>query len=92
MKFTISIPPVLSRIFKRKMTQIIDRKFKGGMKVNINRAKEIAESADVFNVTYEGEPVIIQHVDEKSETARIYSKSNPEEEHEVSVLKLIEEV
>ncbi|MGZ4160911.1 MAG: H-type small acid-soluble spore protein [Neobacillus sp.] len=60
--------------------------------MNVGRAKEIVESADVINVTYEGTPVIIQHVDESSKMARIYSRTNPEQEHDVPVLNLIEDV
>jgi small acid-soluble spore protein H (minor) len=59
--------------------------------MNVGRAKEIAESAEMINVTYEGTPVIIQHVDEKSKMARIYSKIQPEHERDVPVLNLIEE-
>lgn len=59
--------------------------------MNVGRAKEIVESAEMFNVTYEGTPVIIQHVDEKTKTARIYSKTEPELERDVPVLNLIEE-
>jgi small acid-soluble spore protein H (minor) len=60
--------------------------------MNIGRAKEIAESPEIINVTYDGTPVIIQHVDEASKMARIYSRKNPEDEREVPVLNLIEEV
>lgn len=60
--------------------------------MNVGRAKEILESADNHNVTYEGTPVIIQHVDEQSKMARIYSRKNPEEERDVPVLNLIEEL
>ena len=60
--------------------------------MNVGRAKEIVVSAEMFNVTYEGTPVIIQHVDESAKMARIYSKTNPEEERDVPVLNLIEEV
>jgi small acid-soluble spore protein H (minor) len=60
--------------------------------MNVGRAKEIAESADMINVTYEGTPVIIQHVDESAKMARIYAKTNPEEERDVPVLNLIEDV
>jgi small acid-soluble spore protein H (minor) len=60
------------------------------MNMNIGRAKEILGSADPIKVSYEGEAVIIQHVDEKTRTARIYSKTNPEKELDVSVLNLIE--
>lgn len=59
--------------------------------MNVGRAKEIAESMDMVNVTYEGTPVIIQHVDEATKMARIYSKVDPEHEQEVPVLNLIEE-
>ncbi|MDN3018121.1 H-type small acid-soluble spore protein [Paenibacillus sp. BSR1-1] len=59
--------------------------------MNVGRAKEIAESADVITVTYEGTPVIIQHVDEATKMARIYSRKDPENEREVPVLNLIEE-
>jgi small acid-soluble spore protein H (minor) len=60
--------------------------------MNVGRAKEIAESIEMINVTYDGAPVIIQHVDEATKMARIYSKQNPEEERDVPVLNLIEEV
>jgi small acid-soluble spore protein H (minor) len=60
--------------------------------MNVGRAKEIAESVEMINVTYDGAPVIIQHVDEATKMARIYSKQNPEEERDVPVLNLIEEV
>ncbi|MEQ2525395.1 H-type small acid-soluble spore protein [Robertmurraya yapensis] len=59
--------------------------------MNVGRAKEIVESADIHNVTYEGTPVIIQHVDEQTKMARIYSKKNPEDEQDVPILNLIEE-
>jgi small acid-soluble spore protein H (minor) len=59
--------------------------------MNVGRAKEIVESMDMINVTYEGTPVIIQHVDDNTKMARIYSKSEPENEREVPVLNLIEE-
>ncbi|MEH7248453.1 H-type small acid-soluble spore protein [Neobacillus niacini] len=59
--------------------------------MNVGRAKEIAESMDTIKVTYEGTPVIIQHVDESTRMARIYSKTDPENERDVPVLNLIEE-
>lgn len=59
--------------------------------MNVGRAKEIVDSADMINVTYEGTPVIIQHVDETTKMARIYSRKDPENEREVPVLNLIEE-
>jgi small acid-soluble spore protein H (minor) len=59
--------------------------------MNVGRAKEIAESVDMINVTYDGTPVIIQHVDEATKMARIYSRKDPENEQDVPVLNLIEE-
>lgn len=59
--------------------------------MNVGRAKEILESADMIHVSYEGEEVIIQHVDEAAKMARIYSRKKPEEEKDVPVLNLIEE-
>lgn len=59
--------------------------------MNIGRAKEILESADMINVTYDGAPVIIQHVDETTKMARIYTRKDPENEQDVPVLNLIEE-
>jgi small acid-soluble spore protein H (minor) len=58
--------------------------------MNIARAKQIAESAETVRVTYEGVPVQIQHVDEQTETARVYRQDQPDEEREVPV-RLLEE-
>jgi small acid-soluble spore protein H (minor) len=60
--------------------------------MNARRAKEILESADTVNVTYLGQPVMIQHVDEKEETARIYEKQQPEIEKTVPLSSLHESV
>ena len=60
--------------------------------MNVGRAKEIVESADMISVIYEGEQVIIQHVDETTRMARIYYRKNPEQEHDVPVLNLIEDI
>lgn len=59
--------------------------------MNAGRAKEILESMDMVQVSYMGEPIIIQHVDEKTKMARIFSRKNPEDEKDVPVLNLIEE-
>ncbi|WP_160724220.1 H-type small acid-soluble spore protein [Bacillus sp. USDA818B3_A] len=59
--------------------------------MNVGRAKEILESADMINVTYDGTPVIIQNIDETTRMARIYSRQDPENERDVPVLNLIEE-
>lgn len=59
--------------------------------MNVGRAKEIAESAEMISVSYEGSPVIIQHVNENTKTARIFYRQNPEDERDVPVLNLIED-
>ena len=38
--------------------------------MNIQRAKELSVSAEQANVSFQGMPVMIQHVDESNETAR----------------------
>lgn len=59
--------------------------------MNKQRAKEIAASPVMQNVTLNGVPVYIQHVDEDAETARIYPLDEPENEQNVSLGQLIEE-
>ncbi|SEA05188.1 small acid-soluble spore protein H (minor) [Thalassobacillus cyri] len=56
-----------------------------------HRAKEITEAPNMIDVTYNGVPIYIQHVDEKNETARIYPLDNPEEEMEVGLRGLQEQ-
>lgn len=58
--------------------------------MNVARAKEILNSPEEIVVHYQGEPVWIQQVDEKEGTARVYKKSNPEQEETVSVAELRE--
>ncbi|ALC83514.1 MULTISPECIES: small acid-soluble spore protein H [Bacillus] len=58
--------------------------------MNSQRAQEISESPVMANVTYNGIPIYIQHVDESNETARIYPLDNPENEQEVSLRSLKE--
>jgi len=58
--------------------------------VNIQRAKEIAESGVLANIQYNGQRIYIQHVDEQKGTARIYPLDNPENEKEVPVEQLLE--
>lgn len=58
--------------------------------MNTQRAIEISESPDMVQVTYQGMPIYIQHVDKDRETARIYPLGNPEEELDVSLAELSE--
>jgi small acid-soluble spore protein H (minor) len=58
--------------------------------MDVNRATEIAASPIMADVSYNGIPVYIQHVDEEKGTARIYSLAEPDQEIEVPVRSLAE--
>lgn len=58
--------------------------------MNKARAKEIAASPVMANVTYDGVPIYIQYVNDENDMARIYPLNEPENEHEVSVDQLQE--
>jgi small acid-soluble spore protein H (minor) len=58
--------------------------------MNIQRAKEIAASPIMANVTYKGTPIYIQHVDEQNESARIYPLDQPDQEQTVPLFQLEE--
>lgn len=58
--------------------------------MNTQRAKEIAESPVMCNVTFNGNRIYIQNVDEEQGLARIYSLEDPEDEKEVSIGDLME--
>jgi len=58
--------------------------------MNNQRAQEIAASPNMVDVTYNGTPIYIQHVDEKNETARIYPLDKPENEQSVPLSSLVE--
>ncbi|WP_374017020.1 H-type small acid-soluble spore protein [Paenibacillus thiaminolyticus] len=58
--------------------------------MNTQRAIEISASPVMVDVTYQGEPVYIQHVNEEDGIARIYPLNNPEEERDVPVNMLSE--
>ncbi|MGM8212284.1 H-type small acid-soluble spore protein [Virgibacillus sp. W0430] len=51
--------------------------------MNTQRAAHIAESPEMKRVTYNGQPVYIQHVDEQNETARVFPHDQPD--HEITV-------
>ncbi|MCE4047865.1 MULTISPECIES: H-type small acid-soluble spore protein [Bacillaceae] len=59
--------------------------------MNVGRAIEIMNAGEIVHVSYKGEQIFIQNVDEDARTARIYTKNNPDQELEVDVLQLIEE-
>ena len=55
------------------------------------RAEEIAASPVMANVSYQGEAIYIQHVDEQEDTARIYPLDEPENEKSVALSELSED-
>lgn len=59
--------------------------------MNNKRAREIMESPETINVTYNGEMIYIQNVDETNDTARVYPLNNPEAEQDVPLRMLKEE-
>jgi small acid-soluble spore protein H (minor) len=63
--------------------------FRGGMVMDVNRAKQIVESPKTIEVRYRGKPVWIQHVNDDG-TARVYEQQDPEREMTVSVGELQE--
>lgn len=54
------------------------------------RAKEIAASPAMVNVTYNGERIYIQSVNDQRQTAKIYPLDQPEREQEVELRNLVE--
>jgi len=62
----------------------------GGITMDRQRAQEIAQSPDMKYVTYNGEQVYIQHVDEQKNTARIFPLNDPENEFEIHIGNLQE--
>lgn len=58
--------------------------------MDIGRAKQIIDSPTEIEVLYQGVPVWIQTVNEGNETARVYTRENPDDEKVVSVRELNE--
>ncbi|NEW07653.1 H-type small acid-soluble spore protein [Paenibacillus sp. SYP-B3998] len=58
--------------------------------MDIQRANEIAASSVMVNVSYEGVPIYIQHVNEPNEMARIYPLNQPDKEQNVPLHTLKE--
>ncbi len=58
--------------------------------MNIQRAKDIASSPVMANVTYDGMPIYIQQVNEHDNTVRIYPLDQPQNEQSVPINSLIE--
>ncbi|WP_044640361.1 small acid-soluble spore protein H [Risungbinella massiliensis] len=58
--------------------------------MHVQRAQEIAASPVMANVTFNGERIYIQHVDDHNQTARIFPLDQPEREQTVSLNDLTE--
>lgn len=67
-----------------------DNKMRRFHSVNTQRAKEIATSPVMANVTLNEVPVYIQHVDEETNMARVYPLDDPDQEESVPVDSLLE--
>ncbi|WP_077214966.1 small acid-soluble spore protein H [Bacillus dakarensis] len=59
--------------------------------MNAQRAQEIASSPNMANVTYNGEGIYIEHVDETNGIATIHSLNEPNNKQSVSVTSLNEQ-
>ncbi len=60
--------------------------------MNRQRAEEIAQTADMKNVTYNGKQVYIQHVSDQGDTARVFALDDTENEFEAQLVQLIEKL
>lgn len=60
--------------------------------MHMQRAKEIASSPDMKDVTHNGRQVYIQHVDEANDVARVFHLEDPGNEFEVDLSTLQEDV
>lgn len=58
--------------------------------MNKQRAKAISQSPVMKDVTYNGQQIYIQHVDEQTNMARIFPLDEPENEFDVNVSMLQE--
>ncbi|HLR63481.1 MAG TPA: H-type small acid-soluble spore protein [Lentibacillus sp.] len=59
--------------------------------MNRQRAEEIAQSPDMKHVTYSGNQVYIQHVND-AHTARVFTLYSPENEFDAQLEKLNEKL
>jgi small acid-soluble spore protein H (minor) len=59
--------------------------------MEINRVKQIVSSPKEIIVNYNGVPIWIQSYDENASTARVYTRTNPDDEMDVAIGELTEE-
>jgi len=58
--------------------------------MNTRRAKEIVSSPNMINVTYNGQEIYIENVNESNETAKVHPLNQPEKKQEVPLNSLRE--
>ncbi|MQR96166.1 H-type small acid-soluble spore protein [Fictibacillus phosphorivorans] len=58
--------------------------------MNVSRAQQIIESEKEIVVLYNGTPVWLQSVDENNQTARAYTREQPDHEMDIPVNELQE--
>ncbi|WP_246943051.1 H-type small acid-soluble spore protein [Bacillus pinisoli] len=58
--------------------------------MDAKRTQEIASSPEMINVTYNGEKVYIEHVDQDQGKATVHPLNNPDKKISVSVTSLEE--
>lgn len=58
--------------------------------MNASRAQEIITSKDKIQVTYQGQSVWLEGVDQSSNTARVHPEGDPSNSMTVAVDKLLE--
>jgi small acid-soluble spore protein H (minor) len=58
--------------------------------MDAQRAQEIANSPSMINVTYNGSPVYIEHVDREKQIATVHPINNPNSKQSVPVTNLQE--
>lgn len=64
---------------------------KGGtQKMDAQRAQEISSSSTMANVTYNGQSIYIEHVDQQNGTATIHPLDEPNNKQNVTVSSLEE--
>jgi small acid-soluble spore protein H (minor) len=61
------------------------------MKMDAQRAQEISASSAMANVTYNGQSIYIEHVDQQNGTATIHPLDEPNNKQSVSVSNLEEQ-
>lgn len=63
----------------------------GGENMNSHRAQEISNSKNMISVSYNGDPVYIEHVDQSNGQVTIHPLSNPSSKQSVAVTELAEQ-